>query len=70
MRTQRYRYTEWEGGKKGVELYDYQTDLAELKNLANDLACAKIVAQLTALIAKNRASPYYPTPKNGNRVSR
>jgi uncharacterized sulfatase len=36
VRTERYRYTEWDGGKKGAQLYDYQTDPGELKNLAED----------------------------------
>ena len=33
VRTERYRYTEWDGGKKGVQLYDYEADPGELKNL-------------------------------------
>ncbi len=36
IRNERYRYTEWDGGKKGVQLYDYDTDPGELKNLADD----------------------------------
>lgn len=38
VRTERYRYTEWDQGKKGTQLYDHQTDPHELKNLANDPA--------------------------------
>jgi uncharacterized sulfatase len=34
VRTERYRYTEWDGGRKGTELYDYHNDLPESKNLA------------------------------------
>jgi uncharacterized sulfatase len=46
VRTERYRYTEWDGGKKGAQLYDYEADPGELKNLANDLAARKIVTEL------------------------
>jgi uncharacterized sulfatase len=46
IRTERYRYTEWDGGKKGVQLYDYETDPGELKNLANDPVAEKIVGEL------------------------
>jgi uncharacterized sulfatase len=37
---ERYRYTEWDGGKRGVELYDHQADAGEYKNLADDPAYA------------------------------
>jgi arylsulfatase A-like enzyme len=34
LRTPRHRYTEWNGGEYGAELYDYQTDPDEYTNLA------------------------------------
>ena len=34
VHTERYRYTEWDGGKRGVELYDHQSDPNELHNLS------------------------------------
>ena len=34
VRTERYRYTEWDEGKDGVELYDHEADLYEWINLA------------------------------------
>ena len=34
VRTERWRYTEWDGGKRGVELYDHQNDPRELVNLS------------------------------------
>lgn len=36
LRTERYRYTTWEHGSSGEELYDYTRDPRELHNLAND----------------------------------
>jgi arylsulfatase A-like enzyme len=33
IRTDRYRYTIWDGGEQGSELYDYETDPQELTNL-------------------------------------
>jgi iduronate 2-sulfatase len=36
VRTERYRYTEWSGGKDGVELYDHGVDAAEWMNLAGN----------------------------------
>ncbi|HEY1190700.1 MAG TPA: sulfatase [Gemmata sp.] len=50
VRTERYRYTEWDGGKKGAQLYDYSTDPGELKNLAEDPKHADVVKQMKALL--------------------
>ncbi len=48
LRTERWRYTEWDGGKHGRELYDHQTDPRELTNLATAPAHAATLAQLSA----------------------
>jgi uncharacterized sulfatase len=50
VRTERWRYTEWDDGKKGVELYDHDADPAELKNLAKDEKHAKVVEEMKALL--------------------
>ena len=36
VRTGRWRYTEWDNGKRGAELYDHQKDPNEYNNLADD----------------------------------
>ena len=46
LRTERWCYTEWDGGRYGVELYDYQDDPHETKNLALDSQHAATVAEL------------------------
>jgi iduronate 2-sulfatase len=50
VRSERYRYTEWDEGKFGAELYDHQTDPHEWKNLANDPKAAEIVRQMKELL--------------------
>jgi uncharacterized sulfatase len=54
VRDERYRYTEWDGGKKGVQLSDYQEDPNEFKNLADDPAHAETVKRLKALLPKKQ----------------
>lgn len=48
LRTPRWRYTEWDEGQQGRELYDHDADPKELTNLASDPASSEIVAQLSA----------------------
>jgi len=50
VRTEQWRYTEWDGGKAGVELYDQLNDPKEYANLAHDPAHAETVTQLKRLL--------------------
>ncbi|MBA4066776.1 MAG: iduronate-2-sulfatase [Isosphaera sp.] len=50
IRTERHRYTEWDEGKKGAELYDHQEDAGEFVNLAGDKKFEAIRAELSARI--------------------
>jgi uncharacterized sulfatase len=52
VRTERWRYTEWDEGRQGVELYDHQTDPNEYINLADDPKRRAVVQQLKALLRK------------------
>ena len=51
--TERWRYTEWDSGERGVELYDHQNDAGEYHNLARDPKHAATVAQLKKLLQHN-----------------
>lgn len=46
IRTERYRYIEWDEGRQGAQLYDHQVDPQESKNLADDPNAKEIVADL------------------------
>jgi len=46
IRTERYRYTEWDGGKQGYELYDEQQDPRENNNLAGNRKYAPVESEL------------------------
>jgi iduronate 2-sulfatase len=50
VRTDRWRYTEWDGGKRGHELYDHQNDPKEMHNLISDPAHKQVVLQLHQLL--------------------
>lgn len=60
VRTERYRYTEWGNGSRGAELYDYQTDPEEKRNLADDPAMAEVVKELKALVKANWKQEFRP----------
>jgi uncharacterized sulfatase len=68
VRTERWRYNEWDAGKKGVELYDHQNDPKEHKNLANDAKYVKVIEEMRALLheprQKDRPQPVYLRAKD------
>jgi arylsulfatase A-like enzyme len=50
VRTERWRYAEWDEGRAGAMLFDATEDPHELKNLAEDPAHAKTVAEMKKLL--------------------
>jgi arylsulfatase A-like enzyme len=49
VRTEKYRYVEYDGGKDGVMLFDAVADPHETKNLADDPKLAKVREELAAV---------------------
>jgi len=54
VRTDRWRYIQWEDGSKGMQLFDMDKDPRETKNLAADPQHAAVVAEHKALLDKYR----------------
>jgi len=50
VRTERWRYTEWDRGKQGTELYDHDNDPGEYYNLARDPQYTQTIAKLRKLL--------------------
>jgi iduronate 2-sulfatase len=60
IRTPRWRYTEWDDGNQGRELYDHDADPKEMKNLAAETAHAATVEELSTLLRKAVKSSFPP----------
>lgn len=50
VRNEHFRYTEWNEGKAGTELYDHEADPHEWTNLAKSPEHQKIVAEMKSLL--------------------
>jgi iduronate 2-sulfatase len=61
LRTPRWRYTEWDEGREGRELYDHDNDPREITNLANDPAHADTVEELSQQLRTAVASTFPPS---------
>jgi uncharacterized sulfatase len=57
IRTDRWRYTEWDGGKQGVELYDERRDPSESTNLASEDRHRRVIEELRKRLQSLIASP-------------
>ncbi|MCG6187238.1 sulfatase [Maribellus maritimus] len=53
VRVKRYRYTEWDEGRLGAELYDYEKDPKEFKNLADSPDYQNIRKKLAEILRTN-----------------
>jgi uncharacterized sulfatase len=56
VRTERYRFTEWDDGKKGAELYDHEKDPEEKVNVLSDPKYGDAVRELRALLKRQDSS--------------
>jgi uncharacterized sulfatase len=54
VRTERWRYTEWDEGRKGVDLYDHTNDPREYRNLANDPKFTATVTEMKQLLHRHK----------------
>lgn len=54
VRTERWRYIEWDSGPQDTQLFDLDTDPGEAVNRAADPACTALVAQFRAVVARER----------------
>jgi len=52
VRTDRWRYTTWNAGQNGEQLFDMREDPGELVNLAGDPKQAGVVKELKELLAE------------------
>jgi iduronate 2-sulfatase len=57
IRTDRFRYTLWDSGKKGEQLYDMENDPSETQNLANHADSKARVAELREKVIQYAGSP-------------
>ena len=56
-RSERWRYTEWDQGRQGVELYDHDNDPGEYSNLADDPKYANVVSELRQMLRRGPVAP-------------
>jgi iduronate 2-sulfatase len=57
VRSERWRYTEWDGGKRGAELYDEASDPEERVNLAADPNHREAVTEMQRRLRELRKTP-------------
>lgn len=57
VRTEKWRYTEWDEGRAGTELYNHEKDPDEFDNLSSLAEYAPTVKELSALLKKNSRLP-------------
>lgn len=62
LRTARWRYTEWDEGKQGRQLFDHDADPKELRNLADKPEHAETVALLSKQLGEAVHASF---PQNG-----
>lgn len=64
LRTPRWRYTEWDEGRKGRELYDHDADPRELANLADKPEHTNVVEELSQQLRATVPTTFPPSGKS------
>lgn len=68
VRTDRWRYSDWGGGKAGEELYDHDSDPFEFTNLANNPKYKSVVEKLRSQLQDKIKAAVPSTPFNPKRL--
>ena len=66
IRTERWRYTEWNRGEAGLELYDHANDPEETRNLATHPEYASVVESLSVEL-RQYSDTYVPNPSKNKK---
>jgi hypothetical protein len=61
MRNEKWRYTEWNRGKDGVELYNHEMDPDEVHNLAKNPEFSSVVNSMSKEL-RIYSDTYKPRP--------
>ncbi len=68
IRTERWRYTQWNQGQSGTELYDHLKDPHEFRNLAHEEAYESVIAELRPELEAHADGLPPSTPVNAVRL--
>ena len=68
IRTERWRYSEWNEGEDGAELYDHENDPLEFTNLANTAEAKPIIRKLKKQLESKAEGKPPLTPYNPARL--